>query len=182
MNNKPTIAAIIIFIISIILSFYITIYDQRLKTQNNNDVEVFITKSPIEVPENLVNKEKSHLFIYTRKLLVKTIKNKRRLLHSLVDSYEIEISDFWREVLNHFEIFEYYKAYPEAFIRRLIFMPTFTGRKEFEDSIEYERPLTYPDYDYRSIRYRVSLVPNTIENIKQLIDFFYYRILASLGE
>ena len=180
MNNKPTIAAIIIFIISIILSFYITVYDQSLKTKNN-DVEVYITKSPIEVPKNLVNQEKSHLLIYTRKILVKSIKDKRRLLHSLVDSYEIEISDFWREVLNHFEIFEYYKAYPEAFIRRLIFMPTFTGIKEFED-LEEERPLTYPDYDYRSIRYRVSLVPNTIEKTKELIDFFYYRIIASLGD
>lgn len=180
MNNKPTIAAIIIFIISIILSFYITIYDQNLKTKDN-DVEVYITKSPIEVPKNLVNQDKSHLFIYTRKSLIKSIKDKRRLLHSLVDSYEIEISDFWREVLNHFEIFEYYKAYPEAFIRRLIFMPTFTGIKEFEET-EEERPLTYPDYDYRSIRYRVSLVPNTIEKTKEIIDFFYYRILASLGD
>ena len=180
MNNKPTIAATIIFIISIILSFYITIYDQRLKTKDN-DVEVYITKSPIEVPNNLVNQDKSYLFIYTRKSLIKSIKDKRRLLHSLVDSYEIEISDFWREVLNHFEIFEYYKAYPEAFIRRLIFMPTFTGIKEFEET-EEERPLIYPDYDYRSIRYRVSLVPDTIEKTKELIDFFYYRILASLGD
>ena len=105
MNNKPTIAAIIIFILSIILSFYITIYDQNLK-KNNNDVEVYITKSQIEVPKNLVNQDKSHLFIYTRKSLIKSIKDKRRLLHSLVDSYEIEISDFWCEVLNHFEIFE----------------------------------------------------------------------------
>ena len=103
-------------------------------------------------------------------------------MYSLIDSYEYEISDFWKEVLNHFEIFEYYKAYPEALIRRLILMPTFTGKKEFEpDEDREEKPLVYPDYDYRSIRYRVSLVPNTIERTKKLVDYFFDRINISLG-
>ena len=54
--------------------------------------------------------------------------------------------------------------------------------KEFEeDELQVQKPLNYPDYDYRSIRYRVSLVPDTIERAKKLIDYFYDRINMSLG-
>ena len=181
MKNKPTIAAAIIFFLSLILSFYITVYDQELK-KNKNDVEIYITKDPVQIPLQLIESNKNSIFKEFRVFVLNKIKNQRRFMHSLIDSYEYEISDFWKEVLNHFEIFEYYKAYPEAFIRRLIFMPTFTGNKEFEPNEDIEaKPLVYPDYDYRSIRYRVSLVPDTIEKAKQLVDFFYDRINISLG-
>ena len=181
MKNKPTIAAGIMLFLSLVLSFYITVYDQELK-KNKSDVEIFITKEPVEIPKQLIEFKRNSLYKELRILMYNRLKEQRRFLYSIIDSYEYEISDFWREVLNHFEIFEYYKAYPEAFIRRLILMPTFTGKKEFEeDELEVQKPLNYPDYDYRSIRYRVSLVPNTIERAKQLIDYFYDRITLSLG-
>ena len=61
-------------------------------------------------------------------------------------------------------------------------MPTFTGNKEInQDELIEEKPLQYPDYDYRSIRYRVSLVPDTIERAKMLVDYFYDRVNMSLG-
>ena len=182
MKNKPTIAAAIILFLSLILSFYITVYDQELK-KNKSDVEIFIPKEPVQIPHQLIETNKISIFKELRLFVLNKIKNQRRFMYSLIDSYEYEISDFWKEVLNHFEIFEYYKAYPEAFIRRLILMPTFTGNKEFEpdDDNKEAKPLVYPDYDYRSIRYRVSLVPNTIERAKQLVDYFYDRINISLG-
>ncbi len=181
MNNKPTIAAAIILFLSLVLSFYITVYDQELK-KNKSDVEIFITKEPVALPLQLIENNKKSIFIKSRNFVVNNIKNQRRFMHSLIDSYEYEISDFWKEVLNHFEIFEYYKAYPEAFIRRLILMPTFTGNKEInQDELIEEKPLQYPDYDYRSIRYRVSLVPDTIERAKMLVDYFYDRVNMSLG-
>ena len=181
MKNKPTIAAGIMLFLSLVLSFYITVYDQELK-KSKSDVEIFITKEPIEIPKQLIEFRRNSFYKEFRILMLNKLKEQRRFLYSIVDSYEYEISDFWREVLNHFEIFEYYKAYPEAFIRRLILMPTFTGNKEFEqDESVVEKPLNYPDYDYRSIRYRVSLVPDTIERAKKLIDYFYDRINMSLG-
>ena len=179
MNNKPTIAAFVIFFFSLILAFLITASEQEYKAKKK-DVEIFIVKQPVELPKDVIRKEKVSFFVLTHNYFVRELKNKRRFLFSLVDSYEIEISDFWREVLNHFEIFEYYKAYPEAFIRRLVFMPTFTGNKDYLEN-EEEQPAVYPDYDYRSIRYRVSLVPDTIERLKLLIDFFYTRFAISLG-
>ena len=181
MKNKPTIAAAVLFFISLVLSFYITVYDQELK-KNQNDVEIFITKEPVDIPKQLIESSNSSILKKIKVLISSRLKKQRHYLHLLIDSYEYEISDFWKEVLNHFEIFEYYKAYPEAFIRRLIFMPTFTGNKEFDqENIKEEKPLEYPDYDYRSIRYRVSLVPNTIDRVKLLIDYFYNRIILSLG-
>ena len=178
MNNKsPTIAAIIILLISLSLAFYITVYEQNSKIPSG-DVEVFITKPPVDYP--IFNRPQS-VFINISSFLLKNLKQERAYLYSLVDSYEIEISDFWKEVLNQFEIFEYYKAYPEAFLRRLIYMPTFTGNYGFiEDNENFEKPIVYPDYDYRSIKYRVSLVPNTIDNMKAIIDYFYYRIKISI--
>ncbi len=181
MKNKPTIAAAVILFLSLILSFYITVYDQELK-KNKNDVEIFIPKEPVAIPQQLIDKNQNSIFIKSRLLVLNKIKNQRHFMYSLIDSYEYEISDFWKEVLNHFEIFEYYKAYPEAFIRRLILMPTFMGNKEFElDEDREDKLLVYPDYDYRSIRYRVSLVPDTIERAKRLVDYFYDRINISLG-
>ena len=181
MNRKPTIAAFVIFAMSLILAFLITVSEQEAKVPKK-DVEIFVVKPPIDVPKSVFNNEKLSFYKATKDYLKIELKNRRRFLFLVVDSYEIEISDFWREVLNHFEIFEYYKAYPEAFIRRLILMPTFTGNKEllYEDDSN-EKPVVYPDYDYRSIRYRVSLVPNTIDNLKAFIDFFYFRIKLSLG-
>ena len=181
MKNKPTIAAIIMLILSLSLSFYITVYDQKAKL-NKNDVEIFITKQPIDIPQQLINGNHNSVLNQIRLLIINSLSNQQRFLHLLIDSYEYEISDFWKEVLNNFEIFEYYKAFPEAFIRRLILMPTFTGNQEYDqDNLEEEKPLKYPDYDYRSIRYRVSLVPDTIERIKLVIDYFYNRINLSLG-
>ena len=180
MNNKPTIAAIIMLLLSLTLSFYITVYDQELK-KNKSDVEIFITKLPIDIPQQLIENNHSVLIQFRHELL-KQLKRQRHYVHSFIDSYEYEISDFWKEVLNNFEIFEYYKAYPEAFIRRLVLMPTFTGNKEFDqDDDRIEKPLKYPDYDYRSIKYRVSLVPDTIERTKLLFDYFYDRINIALG-
>ncbi|MBR4330940.1 MAG: hypothetical protein IKO19_01830 [Candidatus Riflebacteria bacterium] len=181
MKNKPTIAAAIILFLSLILSFYITVYDQELK-KNKSDVEIFFPKEPVDIPKQLIEFKRNSLYKEFRSLMLNKLKNQRRFMYSLIDSYEYEISDFWKEVLNHFEIFEYYKAYPEAFIRRLILMPTFMGNKEFElDEDREDKLLVYPDYDYRSIRYRVSLVPDTIERAKRLVDYFYDRINISLG-
>lgn len=181
MKNNPTIVAVIIFIISISLAFYITFKEQESKVKKN-DVEIFTIKSPVEVPPQFIFNENISFMRFIMNSFTKEIKNKRLFLHNLVDSYEIEISDFWREVLNYFEIIEYYKGYPEAFIRRLIFMPTFTGNKDYlGDEIDDDKPKIYPDHDYRSIRYRVSLVPNTINNIKELIDYFYFRIVSALS-
>ncbi len=181
MKNKPTIAAIIMLLLSLSLSFYITVYDQKAKL-NKNDVEIFITKQPIEIPKQLIEFRQKSLIIKIRLELLDKLKNQRQFMDSLIDSYEYEISDFWKEVLNNFEIFEYFKAYPEAFLRRLILMPTFTGNKEWEiEEIDDRKPPTYPDYDYRSMRYRVSLVPDTIERTKLIIDFLYNRINMSLG-
>lgn len=181
MNNKPTIAAFIILVFSLLLAFLITASEQDSRA-TRKDVEVFIVKQPVDVPQNLIDKEPVFVFKKIRNNIIDELKGKRRFLFLLVDSFEIEISDFWREVLNTFEIFEYYKAFPEAFIRRLVFMPTFTGNKDYleRDDI-YEKPMTYPDYDYRSIRYRVSLVPDTIERTKAVIDFVYSRLAISLS-
>ena len=144
--------------------------------------KIFITKEPVCIPPHLVESNKNSIFKELKFLISSKLKNQRHFIHSLIDSYEYEISDFWKEVLNNFEIFEYYKAYPEAFIRRLILMPTFTGNKEFDqDELVEEKPLEYPDFDYRSIRYRVSLVPDTIERAKMLVDYFYKRICLSFG-
>ena len=183
MKDKPTIAAAVILLLSLILSFYITVYDQELKkNKSDSDVEIFITKEPVSIPPHLVESNKNSIFKELKFLISSKLKNQRHFIHSLIDSYEYEISDFWKEVLNNFEIFEYYKAYPEAFIRRLILMPTFTGNKEFDqDELVEEKPLEYPDFDYRSIRYRVSLVPDTIERAKMLVDYFYKRICLSFG-
>lgn len=181
MNNKPTIAAFIILVISLFLAFLITASEQDYRA-SKKDVEVYTVKQPIDVPLNLFNIEPIPVYKRVRDYINNELKGERRFLFLLVDSFEIEISDFWREVLNTFEIFEYYKAFPEAFIRRLVIMPTFTGNKVFleNDNID-EKPMVYPDYDYRSIRYRVSLVPDTIDRIKAVIDFFFSRFFISLG-
>lgn len=181
MNNKPTIAAFIILVLSLILAFLITASEQDSRA-TRKDVEVFIVKQPVDVPQNIINNESIFILKKIMNNINYELKRERRFLFLLVDSFEIEISDFWREVLNTFEIFEYYKAFPEAFIRRLVFMPTFTGNKDYleRDDI-YEKPMTYPDYDYRSIRYRVSLVPDTIERTKAVIDFVYSRLAISLS-
>ncbi len=184
MNNKPTIIAIILFALSITLAFYITMREQESKI-SQKDVEIFYPKSPVEIPKNVI--EKNPILKTCHDFAINELKKKRRYLHLIVDSYEIEISDFWREVLNYFEIIEYYKGYPEAFFRRLIFMPTLTGYKyldqeENDDETNMnEKPIVYPDNDYRSIRYRVSLVPLTIERIKMVIDFFYFKFIIALG-
>lgn len=183
MNNKPTIAAIIILIVSLLIAFQITVYEQDSKI-SDTDTEIFVTKLPVEIPDNIINQESSLSFKNLKRYLVSELKAKRNYLYLLTDSYEVEISDFWKEVLNTFEIFEYYKGYPEAFIRRLVLMPTFTGcdiLSEEEEGNIGEKPLSYPDYDYRSIKYRISLVPNTIKAIKAVIDYFYFGILYSLG-
>ena len=181
MNNKPTIAAFVIFGISLILAFLITASEQNSKTPQK-DVEIFVVKQPIDVPNSLITDTQLSIFKKAKNYLTNELRSKKRFLYLIVDSYEVEISDFWREVLNHFEIFEYYKAYPEAFLRRLILMPTFTGNTEFNDEIESDdKPIVYPDNDYRSIRYRVSLVPETIKKIKDIIDYFYSRISIALS-
>ena len=183
MNNKPTIAAIIILIVSLLIAFQITVYEQESKI-SDTDVEIFVTKPPVDIPEIITNQESSLSLKNIKDFLVSKLKDTRKYLYLITDSYEVEISDFWKEVLNTFEIFEYYKGYPEAFIRRLILMPTFTGcdvLSEAEEGMIDEKPLSYPDYDYRSIKYRISLVPNTINAIKAVIDYFYCRILYSLG-
>ena len=181
MNNKPTIPAFIILVLCLILAFLITASEQDSRA-SRKDVEVFIVKQPVDVPQNIINNESIFILKKIMNNINYELKRERRFLFLLVDSFEIEISDFWREVLNTFEIFEYYKAFPEAFIRRLVFMPTFTGNKDYleRDDI-YEKPMTYPDYDYRSIRYRVSLVPDTIERTKAVIDFVYSRLAISLS-
>ena len=181
MNNKPTIAAFIILVLSLFLAFLITASEQDSRA-SKEDVEIYIVKQPVDVPQNLINREPISVYTIVRNSISDNLKGKRRFLFLVVDSFEIEISDFWREVLNTFEIFEYYKAFPEAFIRRLVFMPTFTGNKDFlENEDNDEKPIDYPDYDYRSIRYRVSLVPDTIDRIKAIIDFFYSRFSISLS-
>ena len=181
MNNKPTIAAFIILVLSLILAFLITASEQDSRA-SRKDVEVFIVKQPVDVPQNIIDNESIFILKKIMNNINYELKRERRFLFRIVDSYEIEISDFWREVLNTFEIFEYYKAFPEAFIRRLVFMPTFTGNKDYLEKEDiYEKPVTYPDYDYRSIRYRVSLVPDTIERAKMLVDYFYDRVNMSLG-
>lgn len=181
MNNKPTIAAFIILGISLILAFLITASEQNSKTPQK-DVEIFVVKPPIDLPKTLNQDAQLSIYKKTKNYLINELKTKKRFLYSIVDSYEIEISDFWREVLNHFEIFEYYKAYPEAFLRRLILMPTITGNTEFnEENDSNEKPIVYPDNDYRSIRYRVSLVPETIKKIKDIIDYFFSRIAIALS-
>ncbi len=182
LNNKPTIAAIIILIVSLLIAFQITVYEQESKIPDS-DVEIFVTKPPVDIPNQIFNKEPSLSYKNIRNYLINELKDTKKYLYLLVDSYEVEISDFWKEVLNTFEIFEYCKGYPEAFIRRLILMPTFTGANVLseEEGIISEKPISYPDYDYRSIKYRVSLVPNTINAIKAVIDYFYCKILYSLG-
>ena len=181
MNNKPTIAAFIILGISLFLAFLITASEQNSKIPQN-DVEIFVVKQPIDVPKTLTTDAQLSNYKKVKNYLINKLKNKKRFLYAIVDSYEIEISDFWREILNHFEIFEYYKAYPEAFLRRLILMPTITGNTEFNEEVESEeKPIAYPDNDYRSIRYRVSLVPETIKKIKDIIDYFYNKIAIALS-
>ena len=89
MNNKPTIAAAIILFLSLVLSFYITVYDQELK-KNKSDVEIFITKEPVALPLQLIENNKKSIFIKSRNFVVNNIKNQRRFMHSLIDSYEYE--------------------------------------------------------------------------------------------
>lgn len=179
MNKKPTIAAFIIFFLAITTAFFITASDNKSK-DIDDEVQIFVVKQPVEVPSKILNNSSINYFKEFKSYVSTQINKNHSYLYRLVDSYEIEISDFWREVLNHFEIIEYYKGVPEAFIRRLILMPTFTGIKEVEPINIYQKPLTYPDYDYRSIKYRVSLVPNTISQIKEIIDYLFNRIKISL--
>lgn len=179
MNNKPTIVAFVLFFLSLTLAFFITASDNK-KDKDNNDIEIFVVKQPVDIPNNVLQNNES-LLVTIKTFITDSLKNYKSFLYNVIDSYEIEISDFWKEVLNHFEILEYYKSTPDAFIRRLIIMPTLTGRKEIEPVEIDSKPIIYPDYDYRSIKYRVSLVPDTIETMKSIVDYFFNRIKISLN-
>ena len=172
-KNLPTIAAFVMLAISLTIAFFITMKQNPEHGKPIvNDVEIIINKPEVD---STVILEKS-LLIEVCLMLKDKLKANRKYIFTIIDSYEIEIGDYWREVLNKFEYFEYYKAFPEAFIRRLIFMPTFTGNKEFIDETTDDKPVVYPDNDYRSFRYRASLVPDTISSLKSIVDFFYFRI------
>lgn len=175
-QKLPTIAAFVMLAISLTIAFFITTGQNPGQNKPGlSDVEIIINKPESRPVASAIMPEKS-LLIEVCLMLKEKLKANRKYIFTIIDSYEVEIGDYWREVLNKFEYFEYYKAFPEAFIRRLIFMPTFTGNKEFIDETTEDKPVVYPDNDYRSFRYRVSLVPDTISSLKSIVDFFYFRI------
>ncbi len=175
-KNLPTIAAFIMLAISLTIAFFITMKQHPEHSKPViDDVEIIINKPEVNSVASTIIQEKS-LLIEACLMLKDKLKANRKYIFTIIDSYEVEIGDYWREVLNKFEYFEYYKAFPEAFIRRLIFMPTFTGNKEFIDETTDDKPIVYPDNDYRSFKYRASLVPDTISSLKSIVDFFYFRV------
>lgn len=181
MSKKVIIIALIFSTIALALVFFSLPKENDLENKPK-DVEIFIAKSSMElkIPKPIIKSFwwGGHL----RLTLINNVKALRMYFHLIIDSYQYEIYDFWVEVLRNFEVFEYYKAFPEAFIRRLIFMPTFTGRK---DLLDYEEKgsnlIVYPDYDYRSMRYRTSLVPDTINGAKGIVDFIYSLVVKALS-
>ena len=181
MKNKTTITAIIIFITLLLLVLFIT--DNKPKTKKNSkDVEILITKQPIEIIPKIKTQKNNSFIIFIRNSLVNELNKKRKYLHQVIDAHEVEISDICREFLYYYDDFEYYINLPKAFLRRVIFMPTFSGNRLFDENDNlYNKPINYSDNDYRSIKFRVSLVPNTIEKLKNIVDFFFNKILISLG-
>lgn len=181
-QNLPTVAAFVMLAISLTIAFFFTVRQAPVqkKSDFNNDVEIIINKSESKSSVSVSIPEKS-IFIESYAFLSDSLKANRKYIFAVIDSYEVEIGDFWREVLNKFEYFEYYKSFPEAFIRRLIFMPTFTGNKELSDeAVVDDKPVIYPDNDYRSFKYRASLVPDTIRFMKDIVDFFFLRLKICL--
>lgn len=176
----PTIVAYIIFAFSMLACMYVNtcmIPDVR---ENNKDVEITI-KNTEKASLNTDYKEVDSYWILFTKRLRKKLDSARKTAFNIIDSYQYELADGWREILNTFEIFEYCKALPEAFIRRLIFMPTLTGNKEYcEEEVE-SKPRVYPDTDYRSFKYRTAFVANVIDGLKAIVDLFYNVIKSCLG-
>lgn len=176
----PSIAAFVLFSFSVVISIFISSWQAMPANQPSDDVEIIIKKSDKTVKaenQDFVSKECGISDIGV--LLKQKLDSVRKTAFCVIESYEYEIADGWQEVLNVFEFFEYCRACPEAFVRRLIIMPTITGNKDFYEEVD-SKPVSYPDDDYRSFKYRTSLVPNTIAAMKSVVDFFYNRFKVLL--
>ena len=176
-KSKSRCSGIVVILIMIIAAIAFMMFQSaNIQKQTSDDVEIII-KEPVKKVITPSDKQSRNSLITSLK---NHLDNQRKTLLLAVDANEFTISEFWKQVLDYFSAFEYYSAIPEAFLRRTMVVVCLWRHNpldEEDDETEFY-PKQYPDNDWHSLRYRASLVPDTIDKLKYLINLFFDTLLS----